>query len=377
MSRTSLVSRVAVALVAAGAVGALVTPAAVAAEPTHPATQAAIDQQRVNRAAPGAGAVVRDGATMWSLTSGTRMLGQALPFGPDHKVRAGSLTKTFTATVVLQLVDEGRVDLDATVETYLPGVVRGNGYDGTTITVRQLLNHTSGIFDYVAVALQNPQLQLRTFTLAEVAALGLANPPYFAPGQGWRYSGTNFILAGMIIEAVTGRSYTDELTSRVITPLGLTNTFVPSGTKALPPGHVRGYVGRVFYLDVTQMFEPSLGGSSGGIVTSGADATRFMQALVTGSLVSRERLAEMLTPHSGPNAPVTDYGLGIMRFALPCGGEAWGHNGIWPGYESNVAATRDGRSAFVTVNVLDPVTMTSGGAGPVATAVTTALCDQN
>ncbi|MGO1054749.1 serine hydrolase domain-containing protein [Crossiella sp. CA198] len=385
MSTTSKPTRLAVALATAAAVAGLTAPAALADPPKHAATQAAIDTQRSARAAIGAGATVRDGDTMWSVTSGTRMLGQALPVGPEHRVRAGSLTKTFTAAMMLQLAEEDLVDLNASVETYLPGVVQGNGYDGRNITVRQLLNHTSGIFDYVDVALRNPQFQLRQFTLAQVAALGLANPPYFAPGQGWRYSGTNFILAGMIIEAVTKRGWIEELTARIITPLGLSTTMVPVGTKALPPGHVRGYLGRVVYLDVTQMFEPSIGGSSGGIVTSGQDATKFLQALLTGKVVPPARLAEMLTPYTGPGAPEIAYGLGISRYPLPCGGEAWGHNGLWPGYESNAVATADGRAAFTTVNVLDPFGGGSGGSalangggpGLLANATVTALCDKS
>jgi hypothetical protein len=189
----------------------------------------------------------------------------------------------------------------------------------------------------------------------------------------------------MIIEAVTGRAYTDELTSR-ITPLGLTNTFVPSGTKAPPPGHVRGYVGRIFYLDVTQMFEPSLGGSSGGVATSGADATKFMQALVTGSLVSPERLTEMLTPYSGPNArsPTTAWaslatpshaaakrgattasGPATSRTSRPrvtdvspsspstsltrrrCPTKVYGHNGAMAGYLTFAFAVPDGPQGVV------------------------------
>ncbi|MFC9976597.1 serine hydrolase domain-containing protein [Spirillospora sp. NPDC127200] len=384
MPKRSALSRFAVTVVvlaAAGAGSGLAATAADAAEPKHEATQTALDQHRLRRAAIGAGAVVRDGATMWSLTSGSRELGRSLPFGPEHRIRAGSLTKTFTAAMMMQLVDEGKVDLDASVETYLPGVVQGKGYDGDQISVRQMLNHSSGIYDYVSVALRNPQLQLRRFTLAEVARLGLDNPPYFEPGKGYQYSGTNFILAGMIIEAVTGRSYIDELTSRIIKPLGLTETFVPVGTKALPPGHVRGYLGRIVYVDVTQTFEPSLGGSSGGIVTSGADATRFMQALVTGKLTSPASLKEMLTPLKGSLGSAEGrYGQGIFSIPLPCGGEAWGHNGIWPGYESNTVATKDGRSAFVAVNVFDPfggAVSNPGGATPLEQAAATALCDRN
>lgn len=356
------------------ALGAAVVVAAPASAQTAlPATQQAVAALRADHFAPGAGAVVRDGAQAHVLTTGTRALGQNLPFGPNHKFRVGSLSKSFTAAMVVQLAAEGAVDLDAPVETYLPGVVTGH-YDGGAISVRQLLNHTSGIADYVPTAF-DPLKHLDTYTLAEVAQWGLDQPPYFAPGAGHRYSGTNYLLAGMIIEAVEGRSYAESLTQRLTAPLGMTDTYLPEGTKALPAGHVRGYVGRFFYLDTTQMFEPSIGGSSGGLVSSGADASRFFQALMAGEVVPPAYLAEMTTPNGFPGS--SDYGLGLFRLPLRCGGEAWGHNGIWPGYQSIAAATADGRSVFIGMNVLDALTSAPSGAPTRSTqdAAVTALCE--
>jgi D-alanyl-D-alanine carboxypeptidase len=348
---------------------------AASATSAHAETQAAIDTLKTSNVAPGAGVVVRDGDTQWDLTSGTRALGQNLPFGPDHKVRVGSLTKSFTSAMILQLVAEGKVDLDGTVETYLPGVVKGNGYDGTKVTIRQLLNHTSGIADYVTFTF-NPFVHLFTHTKAEMVGWALTAAPYFAPGTGHQYSGTNFLLAGMIIEKVTGRTYEQELDARIITPLGLTNTYIPApGYKALPPGHVRGYVGRGVYVDFTQMIEPSVGQSSGGLVTSGGDAAKFFQALITGKVVPAAQLAEMLKV-TGIPGPGVDYALGLIRYPLPCGGEAWGHPGIWPGYQSVAAATTDGRSAFVVLNVLPGVDAISGAGVDRTVALGTALCDR-
>lgn len=352
---------------------------ALAAEPDHSETKTSLGELRANHAAIGAGVVIRDGEDIWSYSTGSRALGQDLPVGAEHKFRAGSLTKTFTATVVLQLVAEGKVELDEPVETYLPGVVQGNGYDGTKITVRQLLNHTSGIADYVPTSFL-PWVHLSQYTLADLAEWGLANPPTHAPGTANAYSGTNYVLLGMIIEKVTGNTYADEYTSRIVEPLGLENTFVPAGTKALPPGHIRGYIGRVFYIDFTQVIEPSVGGSSGGIVTSGADATKFFQALVSGELVSADLMDDLLTQNGKPG-PIANYALGISRVPIPCGdGEAWAHNGIWPGYQSMVAATADGRAASVVINVLnDDLFGSSSGkpSSPLFGTVSTALCDQS
>lgn len=362
------------AVVVAASVG--IAPAA-SANPTHAATQAALDTFKTSNLAPGAGVVVRDGDTQWDLTSGTRMLGQNLPFGPDHKIRGGSLTKPFTSAITLQLVAEGKVGLDDSVETYLPGVVAGNGYDGTKITVRQLLNHTSGIADYVIPFTLNPFVHLFTHTKAEMVGWGLSAKPYFAPGTSHQYSGTNFLLAGMIIEKVTGRTYEQELDARIITPLGLTNTYIPTpGDKSLPPGHVRGYVGRGVLVDFTQVTEPSVGQSSGGLVTTGADATKFFQALITGKVVPAAQLAEMLKV-TGIPGPGVDYALGLIRYPLPCGGEAYGHPGVWPGYQSVAAATTDGRSAFVAMNVLPVIDSVSGAGVDRTVTLGVALCDRD
>ncbi|MFJ3978017.1 serine hydrolase domain-containing protein [Streptomyces sp. NPDC090021] len=375
-------------------VSATVVPAATAAPPagsaTHHATQTAIDTLKTSHGAPGAGAVVRDGDDMWSVSSGTRAINQNLPFGADHKVKVGSLTKTFTAAVVMQLVAEQKVDLNASVETYLPGVVQGNGYDGNSINVRQLLNHTSGIYDYLEAKQANLLdflivQQNRTHTLAELASWGLSKPPYFAPGAGYHYSGTNYMLLGMIIEKATGTTYGQAVNSRIVTPLGLTNTYLPTpGDPTLPPGHVRGHLDLGFFsIDVTDRVEPSIGLSGGGLVTSGADATRFFQALMAGEVVPSAQLTEMLTPTNAPGSTAPNYGLGVDRFTLPCGGEAWGHYGIWPGYQTIAAATADGRAAFVEVNNLgvndiDAMAGSGSGGGVNRSAtLVAALCDKS
>ncbi|KAA2253889.1 beta-lactamase family protein [Solihabitans fulvus] len=366
------------------------SPLASADTATHATTQKAIDNLRIADDAPGSAAVVRAGGTLWSLTSGTKMENQNAPFGPHDRTRVGSLTKSFTAAVVLQLVAENRVNLDASVETYLPGVVNGNGYDGTKITVRQLLSHTSGIFDYLEALESDPAnlaaQQNRTHTLAELASWGLSKPQYFAPGAGYHYSGTGYMLLGMIIEKLTGNSYAQELNSRIITPLGLSDTYLPvPGDKNLPDGGVHGYITRSvfgfqFFVDLTSVVEPSMGISGGGLVTSGADATTFYQALMAGKVVPAAQLAEMIKPTNAPGSSAPNYGLGMDRFDLPCGGSAWGHYGRWFGYASIAAATPDGRAAFVTTNVLDMVADTSNGSGASSKVLNdtlaTALCDQ-
>lgn len=166
---------------------------------------------------------------------------------PHDKFRIASATKTFVSTVVLQLVGEGRLFLDDTVEALLPGVVTGNGNDGSRITVRQLLNHTSGLFNYTA---DFPTLtdaaafragRFDTWTDSRLVAIAMRHAPNFEPGTRWEYSNTNYTLAGMIIERTTGHSWQHEVTRRIIRPLGLRDTSAPVTHPAIPGRHLRGY----------------------------------------------------------------------------------------------------------------------------------------
>jgi len=228
----------------------------------------------------------------------------------------------------------------------------------------------------------NPLNQIFPHTLAEVASWGLKQDPMFAPGTRYGYSNTNYIIAGMLIEKVTGRSYGDEVTDRMIKPLGLTGTYLPKpGDHALHAPHVRGYVGQGLLVDFTEIIEPSMGLSGGGLVSTGADATRFIQALITGKVLPQALLNEMRKPNNLPGT-APGYGLGVDVFPLPCGGQAWGHYGIWPGYQTIVAATEDGRSAFVGMNVLQLApggSASFSGGGEVIgrnQTMVTALCDR-
>jgi D-alanyl-D-alanine carboxypeptidase len=166
----------------------------------------------------------RDGRDRRS-TAGVADLRTQAP-APGGQVRIGSNTKTFTAVVVLQLVGEGRVRLDEPVETYLPRLVRGDGIDGRQITVRQLLQHTSGLPDYTAAYLADDifGVQHRYVAPRDLLDLAMGGKAEFAPGQGWSYSNTNYLLAGLLIERVTGRPVVEEITRRVIGPLKLRDT---------------------------------------------------------------------------------------------------------------------------------------------------------
>lgn len=363
-------SRLAVLVVGA----ALVAPAAAQAQTDSHADVKALLDRYLPHAGPGAAVHAGDEDGVWQVTSGTASITVNRPISAADRFRAASQTKTFTAAVVLQLVDEGLVALDEPIETYLPGVVAGNGYDGAVITVRQLLQHTSGI----ARDATNPRPSADgTYALAELVRAGLANQPQFAPGAGIGYSNVGYYVLGMLIERVTGASYGTALTTRLIEPLGLTGTSYPRD-RTLPSPYLPGYGGgRVgpffFWFDTTSNMEMSQVSSAGALTSTQTDLAAFQRALAGGEVVSPATLAEMRSSVPFPGTSM-EYGLGLMRLPLSCGGEAWGHAGdLTTGHSSVTMATDDGRFASLVTN-----TMVSSSATPSRyDVVDAALCDMD
>ncbi|MCL8009669.1 serine hydrolase [Streptomyces sp. AS02] len=348
-----------------------------AGAPDHARLRALLHRLTTVDGGPGALVEVRDRTGGVVLTSGVADVRSGAPVRRDSRFRIGSMTKPFVATVMLQLVGERRVALDAPVERYLPGVVRGNGNDGRVITVRQLLQHTSGLPDVLdhlspEEILKDPLAHRDARDLVDIA---LAHPPTFEPGTGWRYSNTGYLLAGMIIEKVTGHTYAEEIRRRVIKPLGLRETYVPGDDPAIPGPHPRGYARPgedAPLMDITAI-NPSVAGASGEMISSGTDLNRFLDALVRGRLLRPAQLREMTRTRPTGNPDGRAYGLGLESRQLPCGGLYWGHTGDIPGYETAGGATVDGRQAAVMVN-LGP-----GGSDAqsddMKAAVRTALCE--
>ncbi|MFI6514279.1 serine hydrolase domain-containing protein [Spirillospora sp. NPDC050679] len=366
--------------------GALTLTLAAGAALTSTGTaQAASDQTRLRElmtrlttvdGGPGALIEMRNQHDRTVLTSGVADVTSRAPMRAGSNFRIGSMTKPFVATVVLQLVGEHRVVLDAPVERYLPNVVRGSDNDGRTVTVRQLLQHTSGIPDYLAhldprEVLKDP---LAHHDARDLVALALAHPRTFEPGEGWRYSNTNYLLAGMLIEKVTGRTYGQEIHRRIIKPLGLRHTSVPSDRTTIAGPHPRGYARpgpTAPLLDVTA-FNPSVAGASGSMISSAADLNRFLGALVRGRLLRPAELREMMKTRPTGDSDHRAYGLGLESKSLPCGGLYWGHSGDIFGFETAGGATVSGRQATVMVN-LDPGG-TDAQSEDMKTTVQTALC---
>jgi D-alanyl-D-alanine carboxypeptidase len=301
----------------------------------------------------------------------------------DAKFRIGSYTKTFVATVVLQLVGEGRMSLDDSVERWLPGVVAGNGHDGNRITVRQLLQHTSGLPDYVGrmphLFLEKDfrQRRFEDLTPAQAVALALALPP---KPQTWDYSNTNYMLAGLVIEAVTRHDWRDEVRDRILRPLDLRDTYTPRTSPFVPRPHAVAYerfpekgleadpedprYGRA--IDVT-LLNPSWGGAAGEMISTTEDGNRFLRALMSGRVLRPAQLAEMKktvpATRFHPALPGARYGLGIMWTPTSCGG-SWSHGGDIHGFKTRNGVTEDGRrSIMVSINT-DSLVLPDGSTAP-------------
>lgn len=286
-------------------------------------------------------------------TSGVADVQTREPAPENGHYRIASTTKTFVSTVVLQLVGEGSLSLDGTVDEHLPNVVDGGGHDGSAITIRDLLQHTSGIYDYNHDEAWNPFNALETFEERrfyhyepeELVAVAMRHSPVFESGTAWSYSNTNYILAGMIIEEVTGNPWAEEVRKRIIEPLSLTQTIVADGPE-MPDPHAKGYYqfpdgGSL--VDVTRL-DPSAGDAGGAIISTPRDVTRFFSALLGGELLPPELLAEMkdTVPEGGGR-----YGLGLGWSPLTCGGGYWRHGGAVPGYLSYEGFSEDGRRGVV------------------------------
>jgi D-alanyl-D-alanine carboxypeptidase len=286
-------------------------------------------------------------------TSGVADIETREPVPANGHYRIGSNTKTFTATVILQLVGEGSLTLDDPVEEHLAGIVTGTGNDGGAVTIRDLLQHTSGIYDYNDDDTWNPFASIETFEQRrrqhyepeELVAVAMRHPQGFPPGTQWDYSNTNYVLAGMVIEAVTGDPWQDEVADRIVAPLGMEHTIAPTGSQ-MPGPHARGY--HQFQpgdplVDAT-VLDPSAGDAGGAIISTTEDMTRFFVALLGGDLLAPEQLAQMQdTVPSGDGR----YGLGLGWSPLSCGGGYWRHGGAVPGYASAEGFSEDGHRGVV------------------------------
>jgi D-alanyl-D-alanine carboxypeptidase len=295
---------------------------------------------------------IDDGDDVTRIGVGAARLDPRRPIRVGDQVRVGSITKTMVATVALQLIGEGRLQLSDTLEQWLPGVVPGA--DG--ITIRMLLNHTSGIFnytddpDFIPTALADPH---RYWSPDELIAIATSHPPVFAPGAGWSYSNTGYILIGLVLEKVTGTPIQTLLKRRVITPLHLQDTYFGTSSRFRGP-YAHGYIPPSLtgdgYVD-TSGWTVSWAWAAGAVVSNAADLDRFYRGLMSGRLLDRELLAQMTTTVEVGQGFA--YGLGIYTLDTPCG-QVWGHDGGIPGYVSFAYTDRSGSRSGIALLPTEP-----------------------
>jgi len=315
-------------------------------------TLASLTKSLVRDGAPGALVVLRTPTGVRRAASGVSSRDPRVALRAKARFRIASVTKPFVATVVLELVGEGKLSLDDPVERRLPGLLPG----GATITIRELLNHTSGLYNYTDDAgLDQAEIAdpTRIWSPRELIAVATRHPPLFAPGTGWSYSNTNYVVLGLVVETVMGTTLEQQLRSRLFEPLALGSTsYVPwvdtSGDLAhgfIGSGSIPGIPSGTL-IDVTTALNGSWFWGAAAIVSNGDDVTKYFASLLRGRILPANLLTLMKTV-----APGSDYGLGLMRVRTACG-IAYGHVGDFTAYRNVVYAKANGKRVVdVMVNV--------------------------
>ncbi|MFI2760351.1 serine hydrolase domain-containing protein [Streptomyces echinatus] len=304
----------------------------------------------VAQGAPGALVRIDDHGLTYRVTHGVADRDTRRLISTDDRFRVGSITKTFSAVVLLQLVHEHRLSLDAPVNRYLPELLPDD-----RITVRQVLSHRSGLADYTNDMFADSvkgfeAVRNKVFTYRQLVALALQKPRTNAAGAAYSYSNTNFVVAGMLIEKLTGQPVRTAYDKRIIGPLGLQDTFYVHPDTAIPGRYARGYLtpdkAGAPLVDATAQ-TVSWAQSAGAVISSARDLDVFYGALLGGRLLPAARLAEMerFTKVDGTTA----YGLGLRRRDLSCGVSVYGHTGAVQGYYSYAFATKDGGRSLTAV----------------------------
>ncbi|MDI4649245.1 serine hydrolase domain-containing protein [Cohnella hashimotonis] len=316
---------------------------------------------------------VNDEQGEWVGSAGLSRLGEAEKPPTNGHFRIGSNTKTFTATVVLQLVAEGKFGLDDPVADYLPEF----GLD-RRITVRMLLQHTSGVFNYTGEYYEDGTVvngitwqgqewvdnRFKTYRPEELVQLALSKPARFEPGTDWSYSNTNYVLARLLIEKVTDSSLAEEMQRLILGPLGLSGTVVPDTQPEIPEPHAHAYyryedAGEQKTVDISRQ-NPSWISTGGDMISTTRDLHTFITALMGGKLLPAPLLAEMCKPH-----PKVGYGLGVFVQNAGPNGEVTiiTHNGGISGYAALMYSTPDGsKTLTASVNYVDDVAMSLAAA---------------
>ncbi|MFD5660587.1 serine hydrolase domain-containing protein [Streptomyces hirsutus] len=338
---------------AASAAPAAPTAPAGPATPADPAPDmdgvtAALNSAMAN-GAPGAMARFTGPDGVRTSTAGVRDRASGEAMDTGARFRIGSVSKTFSSVVLLQLVDEGRLELDTPVNHYLPGLLPDD-----RITVRHLLTHRSGLADYTEAMFAKTvpgfeAVRNRVFTYQELVDLSLAEPRTTEPGVAYKYSNANFVVVGMLIENATGTSIAKQYERRIINPLKLRHTSYVHPETRIEGAHVRGYLhpdeAGAPLVDSTEQ-TASWAQSAGAVISDPADLNTFTTALMRGRLLSPRMLDAMTTVTPTDATQTRFYGLGLRRYDLSCGTQVYGHTGTVQGFYTYAFATGDGRRAL-------------------------------
>jgi D-alanyl-D-alanine carboxypeptidase len=297
---------------------------------------------------PGVSAAVSmPGGSVVTLTAGEADTVRHIPMTPEGRILQGSVGKTYFAALAMQLIGAERLDLDRPVAGYLG---HHEWYEripnSSTITVRHLMTHTSGVMRYEFKEAFTRDLSAQPdkhWLPQELLAYVLDEEPSFPSGEGWEYSDTNFILLGMIMEEITGRTCYDMIQERLLGPLGLTNT-VPSSSRTIP-GLIQGYAGpgnpfggtdEVLMADGRFVINPQFEWAGGGFASTPSDLARWARALFTGKAFDPGLLPMMLDGVPARLGTGSRYGLGVILSETPAG-PSQGHSGFFPGYLTEMA----------------------------------------
>jgi D-alanyl-D-alanine carboxypeptidase len=300
------------------------------------------------------GAIVRvdDGHAVVQFAVGLADRGQRRDLQVGDAFRIGSVTKTFVAVLVLQLVAERRLALGDSVDRWLPGQV----VNGSAVTVGMLLHHSSGLPDYTEDPVLKDLREGRAPRLRspeQLLAMGARQEPLFTPGTAWAYSDTNYIALGLILQKVTNRSVQQLVEERISRPLGLRHTYLGAGPGFRGTPYAHGYSAPTYYagplvdglVDTTGL-DLRWAWTAGGMVSTAPELATVYAAVLSGRLLPPAQLQQMKATIP-TNTPGVGYGLGIQQEVGPCGNRVWFHTGGVPGYTSVAVADDTGKRTGV------------------------------
>lgn len=312
----------------------------------------AVQKQAMANGAPGALTRIDSGSSSYRIAMGEADTAAGTAMDADRRFRVGSVSKSFTTVVLMQLVAEGRIDLDASANDYLPKPLPDD-----RITVRHLLSHRSGLWDYTNDMFYHTvpgfeAVRNKVFTYQELIDLSTAHQPTNQPGAAYSYSNTNFVVLGQMIEHVTGVPMATQYEQRIFQPLGLKNTSYVHPQTTITGSYARGYVRdddtTLPLVDSTEQ-TVSWAQSAGAVISNSADLNRFFAAIVSGKLVPEPQLKEMMSMVPVNADGTQSYGLGLRGRKLSCGVTVYGHTGTVQGYYTYAFTTADGKRSMTSM----------------------------